>query len=66
VAQQQWTQHVNEVANATLFPQGGSWYLGANVAGKPRVFMPYAAGVGPYREICEDVAKDNYRGFAFT
>ncbi|MEM9623057.1 MAG: NAD(P)/FAD-dependent oxidoreductase [Pseudomonadota bacterium] len=65
-AEDQWVNHVNEVANATLFPEGGSWYLGANVAGKPRVFMPYAAGVGPYREICDDVVADNYRGFAFS
>ncbi len=60
-----WVAHVNEVAEATLMPQGGSWYLGANVAGKPRVFMPYAAGVGPYREICDEVARDGYRGFEF-
>lgn len=64
-AEDQWVAHVNEVANATLFPQGGSWYLGANVPGKPRVFMPYAAGVGPYREICEDVEADQYRGITF-
>ena len=62
-AEDQWVDHVNEIANATLFPEGGSWYLGANVAGKPRVFMPYAAGVGAYREICDDVAANNYRGF---
>ncbi len=66
VAEDQWVNHVNEIANATLFPEGGSWYLGANVAGKPRVFMPYAAGVGAYREICEDVAADDYRGFSFS
>ena len=64
-AEEQWVAHVNEVANATLFPKGGSWYLGANVPGKPRVFMPYAAGVGVYREICENVAADGYRGFTF-
>ena len=64
-AEDQWVDHVNEVANGTLFPQGGSWYLGANVRGKPRVFMPYAAGVGPYREICDEVASDGYRGFHF-
>ncbi len=66
VAEDQWVNHVNEIANATLFPEGGSWYLGANVAGKPRVFMPYAAGVGAYREICEDVVADDYRGFSFS
>jgi len=64
-AEEQWVAHVNEVAAATLFPKGGSWYLGANVPGKPRVFMPYAAGVGPYRKICEDVAANDYRGFIF-
>jgi len=64
-AEDQWVDHVNEVANATLFPQGGSWYLGANIPGKPRVFMPYAAGVGPYREICERVAANGYEGFSF-
>jgi len=65
-AQQGWVAHVNEVADATLFPQGGSWYLGANVEGKPRVFMPYAGGVGAYREVCDEIAADGYRGFSFT
>ncbi len=64
-AEDQWVDHVNEVANATLFPQGGSWYLGANIPGKPRVFMPYAAGVGVYREICDRVAANGYEGFSF-
>ncbi len=65
-AEDRWVDHVNEVANATLFPKGGSWYLGANIPGKPRVFMPYAAGVGAYREICDEVASDNYRGLVFS
>jgi cyclohexanone monooxygenase len=65
-AEDEWVGHVNEVADATLFPKGGSWYLGANIPGKPRVFMPYAAGVGMYREICDGVAADNYRGFVFS
>jgi cyclohexanone monooxygenase len=65
-AQDQWVNHVNDVANATLFPEGGSWYLGANIPGKPRVFMPYAAGVGAYREICDRVAANDYEGFAFA
>lgn len=64
-AEDQWVDHVNEVANMTLFPKGGSWYLGANVKGKPRIFMPYAGGVGPYREICDAVSADGYRGFSF-
>jgi cyclohexanone monooxygenase len=61
-----WMNHVAEVANATLMPKGGSWYLGANVPGKPRVFMPYAAGVGIYREVCEQIVADGYRGFVFA
>lgn len=65
-AQNAWVDHVNEVANFTLFPKGNSWYLGANVPGKPRVFMPYLAGVGVYRELCDGVVNDNYRGFQFT
>ena len=64
-AEDAWVGHVNDVANMTLFPKGGSWYLGANVPGKPRIFMPYAAGVGPYREVCDQVAAKGYEGFAF-
>jgi cation diffusion facilitator CzcD-associated flavoprotein CzcO len=62
-----WVQEVNEVANATLLPQAHhSWYLGANVPGKPRVFMPYAGGMARYREICADVAAKGYAGFALS
>ena len=64
-AQENWVAHVNEVANSTLFPRGNTWYMGANVPGKPRVFMPYL-GVGPYRQICDEVEKDGYRGFAIS
>jgi len=64
-AEAAWMDHVRDVANATLMPKGGSWYLGANVPGKPRVFMPYAAGVGVYRQVCDEVAADGYRGFVF-
>ena len=65
-AQDGWVAHVNEVADFTLFPKGNSWYLGANVPGKPRVFMPYLAGVAVYRSICDGVAAEDYRGFEFT
>lgn len=65
-SEDEWVRHVNDVANMTLFPKGGSWYLGANVEGKPRIFMPYAAGVGAYREVCDDVVADGYRGFSFS
>ena len=61
--QDKWVDTVNEVANMTLHVKANSWYLGANVPGKPRVFMPYIGGVGAYRELCEQVAADNYRGF---
>ena len=62
-AQDQWVAHVNEVADKTLFKQANSWYLGANVPGKPRVFMPYAGGVVPYRKKCDEVAANGYTGF---
>jgi hypothetical protein len=62
-----WQQEVERAANATLLPQvKHSWYLGANVPGKPRVFMPYAGGLANYKSICDDVAKDGYRGFSFS
>ena len=64
-AENRWVEHVNQVASATLFGEGGSWYLGANVPGKPRVFMPYAAGVGAYRQICDGVTANGYEGFRF-
>jgi cyclohexanone monooxygenase len=63
-AQEAWMAHVAEVAAFTLFPRAASWYVGANVPGKPRVFMPYVGGVGPYRERCAQIAADGYEGFA--
>ncbi|WP_345383803.1 aldehyde dehydrogenase family protein [Pseudonocardia yuanmonensis] len=65
-AEQGWVQHVNDCADVTLFPQAESWYLGANVPGKPRVFMPYVGGVGVYRDICDAVAEEDYLGFRRT
>lgn len=65
-AEEDWVRHVGEVADATLIPTTKSWYVGANVPGKPNVFMIYVGGVGPYREICDKVAADGYTGFAFT
>jgi cation diffusion facilitator CzcD-associated flavoprotein CzcO len=63
-AAEAWGAHVAEVANATLYPTASSsWYLGANVPGKPRVFMPYLGGLGRYRRLCDEVAADSYRGF---
>jgi cation diffusion facilitator CzcD-associated flavoprotein CzcO/acetyl esterase/lipase len=63
-AEDAWVAHVNEVAQATLFPHAGSWYMGANIPGKPRVFMPYLGGVGTYRAHCEGVAGNGYEGFS--
>jgi cyclohexanone monooxygenase len=61
-----WTEHVAEVASGTLYPQAASWYMGANVPGRPRVFMPYLGGVGAYREKCRAVAADGYAGFTLS
>lgn len=59
-----WLLKVNEASHETLLPQAASsWYLGANVPGKPRVFMPYAGGMAKYRGICEEVAAQGYTGF---
>ncbi len=58
-----WVRHVNELADATLYPVANSWYVGANIPGKPRVFMPYVGGCGPYRRECDQVAAEGYRGF---
>ena len=66
-AVESWVAQVNAAANATLLPQAKhSWYLGANVPGKPRVFMPYAGGMAHFRNICADVAARNYEGFTLS
>ena len=54
---------INEVADQTLYPLANSWYMGANIPGKPRVFMPYVAGLDKYRDICDDIAAHQYKGF---
>jgi cation diffusion facilitator CzcD-associated flavoprotein CzcO len=65
-AEDEWVDHVNLVANATLHPTANTWYNGANIPGKPRIFMPYVGGVGAYRELCDGVAARGYEGFAMT
>ncbi len=62
-AEANWVVHVNEVAHKTLYPQANSWYMGANIPGKPQVFMPYIGGVGVYRDKCDQVAAKGYEGF---
>jgi cation diffusion facilitator CzcD-associated flavoprotein CzcO len=64
-AQDAWVDYVNSVAGFTLFPTCNSWYLGANVPGKTRVFMPLP-GFPTYVEQCEDIVADGYRGFSRT
>jgi cyclohexanone monooxygenase len=65
-AEDAWVEHVNATADKTLYKYANSWYLGANIPGKPRVFMPYVAGVGVYRRECAEVVAANYRGFTFA
>jgi cyclohexanone monooxygenase len=65
-AEDAWVDHVNMVANATLMPLANSWYLGANIPGKPRVFMPYVGGVGNYIKKCQQVAENGYEGFSLA
>jgi cyclohexanone monooxygenase len=65
-AQEAWVAHVNEIGHTTLYPRANSWYMGANIPGKPRVFMPYIGGVGAYRQICDGVAAKGYEGFTLT
>ena len=64
-AQDAWVAHVNAVADRTVYPLCNSWYLGANVPGKPRVFMPLL-GFPAYVKKCEDVVARGYEGFALT
>ncbi len=65
-AQDDWVQHVNQVADSTLYPLANSWYVGANIPGKPRVFMPYVGGFAGYRQKCDAVAENGYEGFRLT
>ena len=66
LAEDAWGQHVNDYANITLYPQANSWYMGANVPGKPRVFLPYVGGVDRYRAACNEVVERDYLGFELT
>ena len=65
-AENWWVEHVNQAANKTLFPLANSWFLGANIPGKPRVFMPYVAKIGVYRNECQAIADKGYEGFALA
>jgi len=65
-AEQEWVDHVAEIADMTIFPLADSWYTGANIPGKPRVVLQYLGGVGAYENEINAVARDGYRGFEFT
>jgi cyclohexanone monooxygenase len=65
-AEDAWMEHVREVGERTLYPRANSWYVGANIPGKPRTFMPYIGGVPVYRRKCEEIAAGGYAGFRFT
>lgn len=65
-AEEAWSKHCREVAEATLFTKTDSWYTGANIPGKPRGFLIYLGGVGAYRKKCEEIAANGYEGFTIT
>ena len=67
-AQDEWLDHVDDVSVGTPYVAAScnSWYVGANIPGKARVILPYTGGVGKYREICDEIAADNYRGFVLS
>jgi cyclohexanone monooxygenase len=65
-AEDAWVEHVNELASHTLYPLANSWYLGSNIPGKPRTFMPYVGGLGTYRKKCDAVAANGYEGFCLS
>jgi cyclohexanone monooxygenase len=62
-AERAWVEHVNERARETLYMSTNSYYNGAEVTGKPRVFMPYSGGIRGYRRILNDCAAQGYSGF---
>ena len=64
-AEEDWTDHVREVSDFALKTATDSWYLGANIEGKPRVFMPYLGGLPEYNRRVDEIVADDYRGFRF-
>ena len=65
-AEDAWVEHVNAVVDKTLYKYADSWYRGANIEGKPRVFMPYVGGLDAYRAKCQQVAESGYEGFVLV
>jgi cyclohexanone monooxygenase len=65
-AETDWVEHNNQVAHSTLYPKANSWYMGANIPGKPRIFMPYVGGVHTYARRCNEIVANGYEGFELT
>ncbi len=65
-AEERWVEHHNQVAEATLLLGTDSWWVGANIPGKPRTLYPYVGGVGTFRAICQGVADQGYQGMALS
>ena len=65
-AQVAWAHEVADMAEKTLYTKANSWYMGANVPGKPRVFLMYIGGLDRYVERCDKIVSDGYAGFNFT
>lgn len=65
-AEEAWSKECRDLADLTLLPKTDSWYMGANIEGKPRGFLAFAAGVGIYRQLCDEVAANGYQGFSAT
>jgi len=61
--QEEWVKHVSDIADETLYVKANSWYVGANVPGKSRVFMPYVGGMKVYRDRCDEIVANGYEGF---
>jgi cyclohexanone monooxygenase len=65
-AERDWSEHNDRVASHTLYMETDCWYVGANIEGKPRKLLTYVGGLTAYSQICDDVARDGYRGFRLT
>lgn len=62
-AEDAWTTHASEVAMKSLFARAETQYVGANIPGKPRVYLAYLGGVGVYRKTCDTIRENDYEGF---
>lgn len=65
-AAEKWTAHLGEVAAGTLFTRAASWYMGANIEGKTRTFMPYIGGFGNYRRLCDEARDGGFEGYVLS